>query len=135
MTGLRGLAGIRRDLTTRLATTGRRAFDHVPEKLVPPAYVLEPAEDYVAETDTFDKAEMRANVGVFVLVGNRLTSSKAVAELDRMLEDALNVLDPAVWSLVRVGRPDLFTTADWALYGVRLGLTTTFHLTESEKPA
>jgi len=132
VSGLQGLAGVRADLKARLGQTGRRAFDHVPEKVVPPAYVLEPAESYVAESDTFDPAEMRANVGVFVLVGNRLTSSKAVAELDRMLEDALVVLDPAVWTLAGVGRPDLFSTADWSLYGVRLSLTTTFHLTESE---
>lgn len=119
-------------LAAALTATGYRTFDHVPDKVEPPALIVTPSDTYVAESDTFDQTEFAVQVDLYLLVSPR-ANKKTAQDLDAMLGRTLGLL-PVEWSVTGCDRPDYLTTHDWLAYGIRLQLASTFNLDESETP-
>lgn len=111
---------------TALATTLTAATDllchaSVPEDVEPPCLVLQPADPYLAKSDTYDRTEYEVALECWLIV--RLDSNdQAATDLDQLLEDVATGL-PSDWHLDRVDQPGPLHTADWLAHGQRLIIT------------
>lgn len=124
------LSATKQALATALTATGYRTFSHVPDKVEPPAIIVQSGDEYVGEGSTFDKTEFVCKVDLYLLVAPR-ANERTTQDLDTMIGRVLGHL-PVEWTVEGADRPDYLTTQDWVSYGVRLKLAATFNIDGSE---
>lgn len=103
-----GLAELRARAAGALETAGLNAFDHVPERVVPPVAVVLPDQPYVIGDGEGDPPTMcgtfRVRLRVNVL-GGRGTNDQAANQLDQLLTTALLALESAGFDVGDVAEP------------------------------
>ncbi|WP_311209381.1 MULTISPECIES: hypothetical protein [unclassified Aeromicrobium] len=119
------LYAARADLAEALGTvTGYRFDDHVPAQVEPPCGFVEPADDYVRHTDTYDTAEVFVTVRLWLLVpfvdG---ANDTATNDLDKFLKEVVTRL-PEDYTIAGSGQPGPVTANGWLAHGIHLDLTT-----------
>ena len=101
---------------------------HVPDAVTGPCAVIEPAEEWLTPSDTFDVDEFDLTYDVWLVLELRSHAHTAEA-LDQLTPDALGLLTTYGWAIDRVARPGPIHTADWFAYGQQLTVSTTLTLT------
>lgn len=81
----------RYSVATDLQEAGLTAHVVVPPKVVPPCVVIEPANPYVTEDETFSKAGFKTHLDLFVMVPNA-TVQTMTDNLDDLIEEVVNQL-------------------------------------------
>ena len=76
----------RQRLTTALEDAGLTVYDHVPERLVPPAVVITPGSPYLTSGDTFGAFTVALTASV---VAATATNGVATEALDELIETAV----------------------------------------------
>lgn len=99
------LRTLRDELVTALTTTEVQAFGHLPDRLAPPARIVEPAEPYVTDDDDdLPFGAYRVAFDVFLL-GRRATNAVQVDAVDDEIQTVLELLDTSRWLVRNVGQP------------------------------
>ncbi len=111
----------RNDLAAALApaTTGI-VHTSVPTNLDPPCLVLEPADPWVSDGDTFGSIAVAMHVYVLVEVNE---NDVAADDLDTAIEAVLTNL-PDSWALTGASQPQHFEAGEWVAHGTRLTVET-----------
>lgn len=109
------LRAARDELKTQLTAAGITVHDHVPERLAPPAAVIEPGSPYVTSGDTFCDYMTRFNVVLFAAVA---ANKVATDELDRHICAVLEAVD--TFDLDGVDSPSTFDVNGAAYLGARI---------------
>ena len=76
----------RQRLTTALEDAGLSVYDHVPERIVPPAVVITPGSPYITSGDTFGAFTVALTASV---VAATATNGVATEALDELIETAV----------------------------------------------
>lgn len=112
-------------LAQALATDDYPAYAHVPEDLITPCQVIQPAPAYLAANTedgvTFADQEYALTVELYLVV-ELTTNEQAATDLDALLEHVLEAL-PAPWGLDSMAQPGPIHTADWLAHGLQLTLS------------
>lgn len=99
---------------------GSVIFDHAPENLEPPCWVLEPADDYYQPSDTFGGQTATVQYDLFLFVPAE-NNQAAARDLNTHLLAATDALDD--WTLERCSKPGPYTVAGYRAHGIRLTLS------------
>lgn len=110
------LAEARAALATALG-----AVDYVPENIDPPCNVIEPGDPYLTydNVKSFGRDTFVATMSVYVLVPSA-DNAAVTDDLNTRLLAAIDAIEEAGWVTFRVGRPDMYLTAEWQHYGVQI---------------
>lgn len=123
------LADVRAHLAATLAgDSDLLVHDTVPESVGGTCAVIQPAEDWVAPSDTFNTDEYDLTYEVWLLVEHR-SNAQAAADLDDLLGKTLGRLLASDWAVDQINRPGPAHTADWLAHGQRLTVSITRTLT------
>lgn len=97
------LAALRPALAEIVAATGTPTFDHLPPSLQPPAYLVEPADPYLTDGETF--GSWQANYLVHVIAGPA-QSEVAADDLDGLIVAAVQAINgDTQWAATEVSGP------------------------------
>jgi len=114
------LAACRQELRLLLATVGVTVYDYVPNRVVPPAVVLQPAGTWIEPGETFCDVEISFDV---IAVASPVTNETATAELDQLVMDVLDAID--TWEINGVSAPDALTSGGTEYLSAAITFTTT----------
>ena len=116
------ITAARNDLADALASvTDGQVYTFVPPQLDPPCLVIEPADNWISQGDTFASVALALHVYVLVPINE---NDVATTDLDDALEATVRDL-PADWTLTAASAPQVFEAGEWAAYGTRLTVETT----------
>lgn len=76
----------RERLTTALEDAGLTVYDHVPERLVPPAVIVTPGSPYLASGDVYGTFRVALTASVVAATATNATATQA---LDNLVETAV----------------------------------------------
>lgn len=102
-------------------TTEGIVYTYVPPKLDPPAVVIEAADDWITQGDTFGSVALSLHVYVLVRLDENDVNT---TDLDNAAEAVVSAL-PQEWTLTAASAPQVFESGEWAAYGTRLTVETT----------
>lgn len=124
-----GLAAARAALVEQLADLDDVTTSPcVIAQITPPMVMVDPADPYVEDGDTFDTAQMFVRLNAYLLVDPAENDTETDA-LDALIEAVL-VRTPD-WDLVRVSKPFIAALAGGRYLACRLTVKTPFTLTPS----
>lgn len=123
------LAALRAALKADLEATALPTFEHLPDRLNPPALLLEPSDPYLMDaSEKYGYACFEVSYAIFV-VGRRGTSSVQTSALDEHIQAVLAaVANSSTWDLGDVAQPYALQWADAAYLATRITVTTPFRL-------
>jgi hypothetical protein len=108
----------RDELKLQLGKAGVTVYDYVPERINPPAAVIEPGSPYVDPGDTFCDHLVRFNVVLFAATS---VNKVATDELDRVICDVLKNVD--TFDMDGVDQPGSFEVGAQTFLGTRINYT------------
>jgi hypothetical protein len=76
-----------------LAEAGLKVLEYVPERITPPVVILNAAQPYL-QTAQFGEWSLGLEL---VLVASTATNKKATENLDQLIEDVLNAIEPLTY--------------------------------------
>lgn len=122
------IQAVRRALAGSLRDAGFRVYDHVPESLSPPCVVLQAADPYVTQGETFGD-DWEINLAVFAMVKSG-SNERQFNDLDDMLSKLLPHFEGDTgepWS-VEVSAPISWTVNNNDFLGCRIAASNHFQL-------
>ena len=85
-----------------LAEAGLNVLEYVPERITPPIVILNAAQPYL-QTAQFGEWSLGLEL---VLVASTATNKKATENLDQLIEDVLNAIEPLTYvRIISVNQP------------------------------
>ena len=118
------LAGCRTELRLLLGAAGVSVIDHIPERVVPPAALLEPGSPYMEDGETFCELTVRFQLVILAPVAVNEVETNA---LDQLICDAIDALD--TWNVERVDQPQGFEINNAQFLGARIYIRSERELT------
>lgn len=119
-------AAIARELDAadlRVGDSQVQVYAHLPEAACMPAILIEPADEWIMESETFGAWVISWELTVAVDVA---TNEKATADLDQLLADVIDALG----GVAEVGAPFAYAANTAVYLAARLTWTTTTNLTK-----
>lgn len=95
------LAGARAGLIEALTTAGLSNYDYLPPQIHPPVVLIEPADPYLQDAETFGGFIVTFDLYVITRRGTGQTQTQ---ELDELLVKTVEAVSDG-WDLAEVGRP------------------------------
>lgn len=121
------LKALRDELAAALAPSDLAYPAHpaVPDAIEPPCLVIQPADDYLSDAQTFGEPYSVA-LDVFCFVPLQ-SNGQAADDLDAMVAHVATHL-PGGWGLDKVGRPGPFAVGEHVFHALPITVSTYTHL-------
>jgi len=117
------LSEVASTLASELQEAGLVTKDHVPAKVVPPVVIISTGDQYVEETETYDRSELKVNMELYLVTGTA-TNSAATVALNEMIEKVIFNLGD--WNIDYVGPPFMGEANGNMYLSARIRITNTF---------